>query len=104
MKLLCCYECSAWFWSKRANRARCLRCKHALIQKRNLVLKWVSLAVQRGDLVNLKTNHVACVDCGARANAYDHRDYNKPLEVVPVCGSCNFRRGHAVPFRTRTAA
>lgn len=36
-----------------------------------------------------------CVDCGKRAECYDHRDYAKPFEVAPVCKSCNSRRGSA---------
>lgn len=36
-----------------------------------------------------------CVDCGKRAHDYDHRDYSKPLEVEPVCRSCNLKRGPA---------
>lgn len=38
-----------------------------------------------------------CVDCGAPARQYDHRDYSKPLSVEPVCRSCNLNRGPAVP-------
>lgn len=36
-----------------------------------------------------------CVDCGAFAEMYDHRDYAKPLDVDPVCRRCNIRRGPA---------
>lgn len=39
----------------------------------------------------------ACADCGEQAGHYDHRDYNFPLVVEPVCRSCNARRGPAVP-------
>jgi hypothetical protein len=39
----------------------------------------------------------ACVDCGAPAVQYDHRDYNEPLKVEPVCRSCNVIRGPALP-------
>jgi hypothetical protein len=38
-----------------------------------------------------------CVDCGAQAAVYDHRDYNKPLDVEPVCVPCNAQRGAALP-------
>ena len=38
------------------------------------------------------------MDCGAPARHYDHRDYNKPLEIEPVCVRCNLLRGHAIPF------
>lgn len=40
-----------------------------------------------------------CVDCGSPAEHYDHRDYNKPLEVDPVCRKCNSRRGPAIPLK-----
>ena len=36
-----------------------------------------------------------CVDCGRTAQSYDHRDYDRPLDVVPVCRSCNLKRGPA---------
>lgn len=54
----------------------------------------VTAAVRRGDLKPAK--ECVCVDCGAPARHYDHRDYNKPLEVGPVCPSCNARRGPAM--------
>jgi len=38
---------------------------------------------------------ILCVDCGRSAIHYDHRDYLKPLDVVPTCQSCNFKRGRA---------
>ncbi len=40
-----------------------------------------------------------CIDCGAQAEHYDHRDYNKPLQVDPTCRRCNLRRGPAIPLR-----
>lgn len=55
----------------------------------------VRYAVQCGKLVNLKLENVKCVDCGNRATSYEHRDYTKPLEVEPVCNSCNMKRGPA---------
>lgn len=55
----------------------------------------VASAVKRGDLPPAK--QLICVDCGAKARDYDHRDYNKPLDVEPVCRGCNVRRGAAVP-------
>jgi hypothetical protein len=36
------------------------------------------------------------MDCGAKATAYDHRDHAKPLDVQPVCDSCNSKRGPAI--------
>ena len=53
----------------------------------------VNRAVQSGSLPSPKT--LVCFDCGKHAAVYDHRDYHKPLEVVPVCSSCNRKRGMA---------
>lgn len=36
---------------------------------------------------------IKCTDCPKPAVHYDHRDYDKPLAVEPVCRSCNRRRG-----------
>ena len=48
-----------------------------------------------GVLTNLKHAAIICVDCGAKATVYDHRDYRRPLDVVPVCHRCNLLRGPA---------
>lgn len=54
-------------------------------------------AVSKGLLV--PAAWCSCADCGKRAQHYDHRDYNKPYDVDPVCRSCNVRRGKAIPKR-----
>ena len=36
---------------------------------------------------------LSCVDCRQPASVYDHRDYLKPLDVEPVCQSCNSKLG-----------
>lgn len=51
-------------------------------------------AIKAGRLADPKT--LMCVDCGSRACGYDHRNYNYPLRVAPVCKSCNWRRGPAM--------
>lgn len=58
----------------------------------NLVAK----AIREGKLK--PQTECICVDCGAQAECYDHRDYHKPLEVVPVCKGCNNRRGPGLPL------
>lgn len=45
-----------------------------------------------------------CVDCGGLAHVYDHRDYSRPLDVQPVCRSCNQKRGPAEWAPARKAA
>lgn len=37
-----------------------------------------------------------CVDCDNQATVYEHRDYNRPLDVVPTCRPCNGKRRHAI--------
>ncbi len=50
-----------------------------------------------------KAKALQCVDCFAPAFDYDHRDYSKPLEVVPVCRRCNQLRGPADRHEVRSA-
>jgi len=51
----------------------------------------VAKAIKRGELK--RPAEQSCVDCGKAAEQYDHRDYSKPLDVEPVCRTCNARRG-----------
>jgi hypothetical protein len=51
-------------------------------------------AIRRGEVKKLD-DHSVCVDCGRVAKNYDHRYYSRPLDVVPVCVSCNQKRGPA---------
>lgn len=57
--------------------------------------KRVARAIRDGVLQRL-TGLVPCADCGQPATMYDHRDYSRPLDVEPVCRTCNRRRGHAI--------
>jgi hypothetical protein len=54
----------------------------------------VGKAIRKGLLP--RASECVCVDCGKPAEHYDHRDYRQPLNVQPVCRSCNCRRGSAV--------
>jgi len=60
-----------------------------------LAVTEVSKARRRGELKD--ACHFLCVDCGNQAAVYDHRDYNLPLLIEPVCRRCNMMRGHAKP-------
>jgi hypothetical protein len=55
----------------------------------------VVCAIRQGLLPKLDGT-IACTDCGAPAKEYDHRDYGRPLDVQPVCRSCNKARGTAI--------
>ena len=54
----------------------------------------VAQAVRKGKLPRLGRG-VLCIDCKELAFCYDHRDYGKPLQVDPVCFTCNKKRGPA---------
>ena len=56
----------------------------------------VKKAIKDGIIPPVK--ELNCLDCGCKAQIYDHKDYNKPLEVEPVCRSCNRKRGSAIPL------
>ena len=58
--------------------------------------RYVLKAIKDGYLPRLPGQ--TCVDCGSPAKHYDHRDYNLPLVVEPVCFACNMKRGPALPF------
>lgn len=55
----------------------------------------VAAAVKRGLLPEAET--CKCLDCGAQAEQYDHRNYYHPLAVDPVCRRCNLKRGPGFP-------
>lgn len=61
---------------------------------RNIAHGAVKSAVQQKRIPPARM--LICVDCGRGAQHYDHRDYSRPLDVAPVCRSCNRKRGPAV--------
>lgn len=52
----------------------------------------VAAAIKNKDLPVLDGS-IKCADCPKPATQYDHRDYDRPLMVEPVCAACNRRRG-----------
>lgn len=78
------------------------RHEKAILRKRGMrgakrAWRHVYKAIKAGKLPAIDENTL-CVDCGGIAKQYDHRDYNKTLDVEPVCYSCNRKRGHAKPY------
>lgn len=71
--------------------------KRASRHPNNIARQMVGLAVRRGML--RPASEYLCVDCGDPAKHYDHRDYNKPLDVVPVCVTCNGKRGRGIELQ-----
>lgn len=91
-----CFDCGTLFRGLSA-QARCNDCRfrNGNHRVRSKAHACVSRAVYKGVLANLKVENVGCVDCGDRADRYDHRDYSKPLAVDPVCRRCDRKRGPA---------
>jgi DNA-directed RNA polymerase subunit RPC12/RpoP len=84
---------------KRGNVAmRCHSCRLVSHDRSKTIMAAAShavyVAIVSGAL-KPATEH-SCVDCGAPATCYDHRDYSKPLEVEPVCRACNVCRGPGI--------
>lgn len=94
-----CHQCGDEFKGN-TSQIRCGKCRTHLYGVQRRAIGRVNSAVRKGLLPDLRYSEVACVDCGTRAEHYDHRDYSKPLEVDPVCRTCNFRRGPAAPLRS----
>lgn len=67
-----------------------------ILSGKTLAARAVNLAKRSGTLA--PATDFACADCGKPAREYDHRDYNEPLRVEPVCHSCNVMRGPAIPY------
>jgi hypothetical protein len=86
------------------NFSRCSACKEAGRFNprafdwlgRHSAMVQVHTAVRTGRLA--RASLFRCADCPKQATEYEHRDYNRPLDVVPICRSCNLRRGPAIPL------
>ena len=84
-------------WSLRCNHCKGLRdAQHGILSGRGIAGSAVGRAVKNGVLPPVRS--LRCVDCGDGATCYDHRDYNEPLRVEPVCYACNTLRGSAKPL------
>ena len=95
-----CKNCNCSIANRDVAAKLCFPCLHAW-GKRSGATKAharVHAAISKGLLT--KASNCLCVDCGKQARDYDHRDYNKPLDVQPVCRRCNKLRGPAIPART----
>lgn len=86
--------------SKVTTRRRvCTRCINKARRERivksgqEAAINAVYSAVARGALPPARGQQ--CADCNEPATEYEHRDYGKPLDVVPICRRCNILRGPA---------
>lgn len=102
-----CRECSEYFIDGCNSARRCRTCSSArtlkLRKAGTIAHLLVAVAVRDGRLPRPST--LQCVDCQWQtAEVYDHRDYDKPLEVDPVCRPCNTKRGTVISLRETSTA
>lgn len=71
----------------------CEPCRLDHFEAQRAAASWVARAIRAGVLMPARM--LRCIDCGNWAHGWEHRDYDKPLEVDPTCTSCNFKRGPA---------
>jgi hypothetical protein len=95
-----CLGCGKKFWRAASVMDICVLCSYerekVRVRVRYKSRLAVAKAVKNGDLP--RPDKCKCVDCGKRAFCYDHRDYTKPLDVSPVCKSCDAKRGAGFPY------
>lgn len=72
-------------------------CGTILSEARAIIGSVVSRMISSNEIP--KASALKCVDCGKDAFDYDHRYYQEPANVVPVCRSCNIKRGPANDVR-----
>lgn len=87
-----CIECGNPH-GRRPHAIRCHPCSAVVEVLRRRAMEAVGKLIRTWRL--RPAHHFKCVDCGAPAVCYDHRDYSQPEMVDPVCMRCNKRRGPA---------
>lgn len=98
-----CHDCGALLALPGPNKTRCLSCREQAEFVKRRAYAAVHREIRQGKLPNLAKQIVACVDCGQRADSYDHRNYDTPTVVEPVCNQCNLKRGPAIRTIARAA-
>lgn len=78
-----------------------LECARAVADARVSISNAISRLVRSGNLRPARS--FSCVDCGGVAREYEHREYLKPFNVVPVCHACNLKRGPAIDVKLLVA-
>lgn len=109
-RLLNCLDCGCDITDRHFHTRFCMKCSANQTKRRqanytnghqkndNDIGRQVTKFAIRAGFLLPPTNFI-CVHCNVRqAECYDHRDYNKPLEVDPVCLSCNSSRGRGIQF------
>lgn len=95
-----CVVCDAIFSASTRRRGKiyCFKCSLIMMKVRNIA----SMIARQSQPVHAR--YLKCVDCGKWAEHYEHRRYLKPTDVVPVCQSCNKKRGPALDVKEAAKA
>lgn len=88
-----CVYCGVSLADRHIYTYMCDGCRPFQLQLQYRAANAVYTATRRGELPKLAD--LQCVDCGKPAKCWDHRDYDKPLQIEPTCRSCNKKRGPA---------
>lgn len=108
-----CEDCGTNISHRHSNSRFCLGCSHDPKKRRARSNRPIPCPNDRSRAVTKYAVKVGflppptefpCVDCGHRAECYDHRDYNRPLDVDPVCLRCNSFRGAGIPLKSNKTA
>lgn len=74
-----------------------LECARAVADARSGISNAIARLIRSGAIQPARS--FRCVDCGGLAREYEHRQYLKPFDVVPVCHACNLKRGPAIDVK-----
>ena len=66
--------------------------------KRTRARQAIGNAVRRGKISRISTQN--CAECPAQAKQYHHDDYDKPLQVIPLCNRCHGLKHKTEPNST----
>ena len=95
-----CRACGDAFFIQQVGRMplHCAECDAEYRIMKGKICNKVMRAIRDGKLKPARESY--CVDCKAegkriRAQVLEHRSYDRPLDVVPVCRTHNYLRGPA---------
>ncbi len=85
-----CAKCRSPYWDKARNKQEYIKMRI-----------WATGVVQNSKYRQFigKAKDEKCVDCGKKASHWEHRNYSRPLQIEPVCESCNFKRGRSTNYK-----
>ena len=75
------------------NRQICNACRPEALKILHAASRKTKAAVKTGELLDPSLAGLLCSYCGEKAYMWEHRDYARPLDVVPSCHSCNCKVG-----------